>query len=331
MTKKIKIHFVCRGNVFRSRLAEAYARSILGDEYEISSSGIEATRYPQNFLSPWTKILSNEHGLTKYLTHHRTQTNSDLLNSQDIIVFMSKDVFEDAQTAYDFEPLKSVVWRVNDREDWATSMKLHDKRQRTYKAVARLMKQLANDLNHGGWLDIVSKDNEPLGFSLPVGIASKNAAWHRGSQVIITTPSNKTLVEKRSKNIIFSPSLIDISLGGHVDVGEQPDETIVREVFEELGLEARKEDFKFLEIYKHKNYRPRYKKYSCNFTYVYHLRLNKEDPALTLQREEVELATFLSLAQLKRLLRNNRLKNLGMLSYNHAFYKRLVQLAHVVE
>lgn len=331
MTKKIKIHFVCRGNVFRSRLAEAYARSILGDEYEISSSGIEAAQFPRIFISPWTRMLSNEYGLTQYLTDYRTQTNSGILQEQDIIIFMNEDVYKDAMAVYDFEPLKTLVWKVKDRENWSPDMKLHDMRQKTYRKVSKLVGELKHELTHGGWIDIVSKDNEPLGFSLPVGIAAKNAAWHRGSQVIITTPSNKTLVEKRSKNIIFSPSLIDISLGGHVDAGEQPEDTIVREVFEELGLETRKEDFEFLEIYQHKSYRPRYKKYSSNIDYVYHLRLKEEHPVLTLQQAEVELVKFLSLSQLRRLLRYSRLKNLGMLSYNHSFYKKMVRLAHVIE
>ena len=40
----IRIHFVCRGNVYRSRLAEAYIKSRLPEEKRgwISSSGIEA-------------------------------------------------------------------------------------------------------------------------------------------------------------------------------------------------------------------------------------------------------------------------------------------------
>ncbi len=243
---------------------------------------------------------------------------------------MNTDVYKDAALSYDFDPLKSVTWRIKDREDWADDVKLHDMRQRTYKAVVRFMKELQYELTHGGWIDIVDENNEPLGFSLPVGIASKNAAWCRGGQVIITTPHKRTLIEKRSRNIVFSPSMIDISVGGHVDAGERPEDTIVREVFEELGLEAAKGDFKFLEVYKHKGYHPRYKKYGCYFDYVYHLPLKVEDPILTLQEEEVEFAKFLSLPQLKRLLRYSRLKNLGMLSYNHSFYKKMVQLAGIL-
>jgi len=192
------------------------------------------------------------------------------------------------------------------------------------------MKVFEDDVLHGGWIDIVNENNEPLNFSLPVSIASKNGAWHRGVQAIITTPSNRTLVEKRSRTIIFSPSMIDISVGGHVDAGEQPEDAVVREVLEELGLESNKEDFKFLELYKHKRYRPRYHRYGCAFDYVYHLKLNVDDPALTLQTEEVELVKLLSQPQLKRLLRYSRLKNLGMLSYNHSFYKKIVQLAGLI-
>ena len=56
MSQKIKVHFVCNGNIFRSRLAEAYAKSLGLGQLEISSSGVVAANYPPDSLSPWAKM-----------------------------------------------------------------------------------------------------------------------------------------------------------------------------------------------------------------------------------------------------------------------------------
>jgi protein-tyrosine-phosphatase/8-oxo-dGTP pyrophosphatase MutT (NUDIX family) len=330
MKDKIKIHFVCRGNVYRSRLAEAYAKSEFGVGYEITSSGIYAIKYPHIYVSPWTKILSHEYGLTQYLSEHTTQTNNHILENQDILIFMSEDVYKDAVSKYIFNNSKSVVWKVKDREDWAKKISLHDKRQKTYKKISRQANELIKDIKQGGWVDVVDGENKPLGFSLPINIANKNSVWHRGCHAIITTPNKKTLVQKRSNNIIFSPKLVDISLGGHVDVNEQPCDAIVREIKEEVGLDVGAEDLIDLGIYKQSNYHPKYKKHNRSFIYTYHVRLNEDKPNLTIQKEEVDSVKLLTPSQLKRLIKYSRLKHVGRLNYPHVYYKNIAKLSEVI-
>jgi len=55
--KKIKIHFVCRGNVYRSVLAEGYLKSKKIKNLEVTSSGINVLERKGEIVYPWAKII----------------------------------------------------------------------------------------------------------------------------------------------------------------------------------------------------------------------------------------------------------------------------------
>jgi isopentenyl-diphosphate Delta-isomerase len=325
--KKTKIHFVCKGNIFRSRLAEAYAKSIGGDKYDVSSSGTVAAKYPPDFLSPWTTKIAGECGLTEWLSKAREQTTEDKLQDADIVVFLNKNVYEDAKALYEFSDSKTLVWRVRDWDEWKFKIPDSQKLKRSFKSIKSNVSILLKNIEAGGWVDIVDENNEPLGFSLPVTIANQKGLWHRGCHAIVTTPDHKILVEKRSSTIIFSPNLIDISLGGHVDSGEEPGHAMLREVQEEVGLRLAKEQLNFLEIHKRSSYHPKYKLHTKSFVYTFHIKLHEINPLLTIQRSEVKTFKFLTYNQVRRLLKTHRVAGLGRLSYAYNFYRQLIKRA----
>jgi protein-tyrosine-phosphatase/8-oxo-dGTP pyrophosphatase MutT (NUDIX family) len=328
MARKTKIHFVCRGNVWRSRLAEAYAKSLQHDNWDVTSSGIDADLFPNRQLGPWAKIAERQHSLTSWFSDRSIQTTSELLQAQDIIVFMRGDVYADAQQRYEFNPAKSLTWDIKDRGDWAKNLSISQKRQRTFKHVKGNVERLISDVNYGGWVDIVSEDNRLQGFKMPISLTNKKGLWHRCCHAVITTPDRKTLVQKRSANIIFAPNLLDVSIGGHVDAREAPERAMLREIKEELGLDIAEDQLRFLEVNKLQSYHPRYKRYSKNFTYSYHVALAESKPAITVQASEVSAAIFVSNLRLQRLIRLHKLKGLGRLNYAYNYYRRTVDLAN---
>ena len=112
----IYIHFICRGNVYRSRLAEAYAKSILNDESKIkvSSSGIEANRALNGDVDTDTvKALKADNRLN-YLVPSWQQTTQEIIDTNDLIVFMNNTVYEDAAKLYTLPQEKCVIWHVKD-------------------------------------------------------------------------------------------------------------------------------------------------------------------------------------------------------------------------
>jgi len=329
--QKIKIHFVCRGNIYRSRLAEAYLKSIKGSEWDISSSGIEADRHTRISTSPWAISIADKNGISDLLSSVKTHTANDQLQDSNIIVFMSEDVYKDAKQLHEFNEALSIVWRVKDREDWPSELPARQKRERTFRQITRNVNQLINTMSHGSWVDIVDENNEPLGFKLPIAIAGQKQLWFRGCHALITTPKSRTLIEQRSKTIFFSPGLVDITLAGAVDTGETPRESIVREIKEEIGLIIDSQTPRLLDMYRWNSYHPGYKRHTKVFLYTYHVRIDEENPTIVLQREEVQAVRILSLSQLKRLLRLHRLRRIGRLNYSYIYYSRIIRLAGLLQ
>ncbi len=327
----VRVHFVCQGNAFRSRLAEAYAKSLSVPGWEISSSGVNPNKkFADDYLSPWAKITGHQNKLDDFFSSTRMQTTAGHLRDNDIIVFMSPDVYRDAAARYDFNPHKTLVWDIKDRQDWRKKLPLGQKRKRTFTHIKSRVNQLIRDVTRGDWVDIVDEMNQPLGFRLPVTITNQKGLWHRGCHALVTTPDNHTLVQKRARHIIFAPSRIDISLGGHVDAGETPTQAMIREIKEEVGLNMPIDGLRLLEIRKWSSYHPRYKRHSNCFIYTYHAAVPERKPQMTLQKTEVAGVALLPPRQLQQLIRYHRLKNLGQLNSSYAYYARIAKLAGIL-
>lgn len=91
MAAPTTIHFVCTGNVYRSRLAEAYcvSRSLPG--IYVSSSGIAAGRDSDAAISPHAAGALARHGLLSYAAARWQRTTADLVRSSDVLVFMEPE------------------------------------------------------------------------------------------------------------------------------------------------------------------------------------------------------------------------------------------------
>jgi protein-tyrosine-phosphatase len=112
------IHFVCRGNTHRSRLAEAYAKSLTLDVHEITilSSGIEADRDLNGPIVPFVKLILQNENLLQFTGTTWTQTTQLMIDCSDVIVFMNDDVYEDSRKQFDIPLTMSQTWQIVDVE-----------------------------------------------------------------------------------------------------------------------------------------------------------------------------------------------------------------------
>lgn len=110
------IHFICRGNTFRSRLAEAYAKSLLGTRRDITvcSSGINADEDLLGAISSYTVKLASAHHLEKFMAPHWTQTTQAMLDTADRNVFLNDDVRADAEKRFSVPTATSETWYIPD-------------------------------------------------------------------------------------------------------------------------------------------------------------------------------------------------------------------------
>jgi isopentenyl-diphosphate Delta-isomerase len=87
-------------------------------------------------------------------------------------------------------------------------------------------------------LDVVTHDNKITGKHATKDEVHKHGLWHRSSHVWIYNSKHEVLLQQRGEHDHFFPSCWDVSVGGHVPVGEDPADTIRRELREELDLDA---------------------------------------------------------------------------------------------
>lgn len=145
---KLKIHFVCRANIYRSRLAEGYFKKLTGDKYEVSSSGVERWRHPFNYKDRWANLLAKEHHFK--LSSKSRQTTSALLADQDLIVFVRQDVYDMARKNIKFDKKKAIIWDIRDRRDYPLLTRRAVRRSETWKAIDISVRKLVDALSQTG-------------------------------------------------------------------------------------------------------------------------------------------------------------------------------------
>ncbi|MBI4058156.1 hypothetical protein HY408_00145 [Candidatus Gottesmanbacteria bacterium] len=113
----MKIHFVCTGNTYRSRLAEAYLKSKKIKNLEVSSSGIEAHRNFNGPITWYAARLLKRHGIIEFASHTWTQTTKELLKTADVIVFMDAKHHEHITKQLQHKPKIYHIWQIPDLDD----------------------------------------------------------------------------------------------------------------------------------------------------------------------------------------------------------------------
>ncbi|HZU77238.1 MAG TPA: hypothetical protein VFA70_10775 [Dehalococcoidia bacterium] len=107
------VHFVCVGNTYRSRLAEALlnARELPG--VRATSSGIRASENLNGPVSWQALRLLKNHGLIPHMSPHWTQTSAAVLAAADLVVFMEPACRQYCAEQYGFAG-DCEVWDVPD-------------------------------------------------------------------------------------------------------------------------------------------------------------------------------------------------------------------------
>lgn len=110
------VHFICRGNTFRSIIAEAYLKSLELEAVDVLSSGTVAVEHKVSNKINFTKTLAllERHGIKDYAKlHHADQLSSIHQIPGDVVVCMNQIVFDETAT-FGKLPNDAVVWNITD-------------------------------------------------------------------------------------------------------------------------------------------------------------------------------------------------------------------------
>jgi protein-tyrosine-phosphatase len=113
-SQRMRVHFVCTGNLYRSRMAEAYLRSKAVPGMEVTSSGTMAEVQGAGSISRYADRVLAERGLTAFVAPSWTQTDATLLSLADYVVFMMEEHRAYCREHFDFGDRRHAVWGVPD-------------------------------------------------------------------------------------------------------------------------------------------------------------------------------------------------------------------------
>lgn len=145
----MKIHFVCTGNVYRSRLAEAWCASRQIPGIEVSSSGVAAGRESPAPISPWAVAELDRHGLSPFAAKHWQRTTREVVEASDVVVFMEPEHHDFCRDWLEPARQRFEIWEIEDIGP-TPDEQIPAKVERTFKVIRERTDRLLGSLRAEG-------------------------------------------------------------------------------------------------------------------------------------------------------------------------------------
>ncbi|MBP3900980.1 MAG: NUDIX domain-containing protein [Blautia sp.] len=161
------------------------------------------------------------------------------------------------------------------------------------------------------YFDVVDENGMPVGEIISREKAHREGIQHRTAHVWIVRKKDSgydVLLQKRSRNKDSFPGMYDTSSAGHIPAGEEPLPSALRELKEELGIEAGPEDLRYAGMF-HGQYEKEFHGHvfrdnEIARVYVYDRPVAAEE--LTLQESEVEEVRWFDLEEVWQEIQTSR-------------------------
>ncbi len=152
------------------------------------------------------------------------------------------------------------------------------------------------------YLDVVDERGVPTGEVVSREVAHRDGIRHRTTHIWIARRAAgrwQVLLQKRSAQKDSFPGCYDTSSAGHVQAGDEPLPSAIRELGEELGIRATASDLRFVGTFRIKfddvfHGRP-FRDDEVAFVYLYGRAVDAAD--LALQADEVERVDWFDLEE----------------------------------
>jgi protein-tyrosine-phosphatase/isopentenyldiphosphate isomerase len=307
----MKVLLVCRGNVYRSRLAEAYFKSLNLHGFEVRSAGTVAGKNFLGPISPYAQTVIDEYKLGRFTKPKWTQLSQLTLEWADLVICMNRQVYIEGEELGYRWPLKTIIWDIPDVDNLlaqgeAGMQKIPHFARRTFHHITERVDELVRYLRlprSHELVDVLDAQGSPTGHQATVDQLFSKGLWFRGVHGVVLRSNGDVLMEQRSTSILTFPNFWELSFGGIVNAGESPDAAIQRELFEELGIRKEKASFEPILVSKQSHYLPRYGSHVRDFVHVFLVQI-PDDARFKLQRSEVADARWFTLRKMRQLLKS---------------------------
>ena len=153
------------------------------------------------------------------------------------------------------------------------------------------------------YLDVVDENNQLTGKTEERNIIHEKGIWHREVAVWIMNEKGEILLQKRAANKRQEPNKWAIC-AGHVEAGESVEDSMIREMEEELGIKVNMNQLEFLKIYKKQNNIPNDNIKNYNFQYMYFLKTNWNIEDYKIQLEELSEIKYVPFTEFEDIVKN---------------------------
>ena len=150
--------------------------------------------------------------------------------------------------------------------------------------------------------DIVDEYGNPTGETIERDLAHKEGVRHRTAHIWIVREIEgkwQVLLQKRAQTKDSFPGRYDTSSAGHIQAGDEPLESAIRELREELGITATPEELMYAGTfnikYEKEFHNKLFKDNEIAFVYVYLGEIDIDD--ITVQEEELECVEWFDLEE----------------------------------
>mgnify|MGYP001604003089 CR=1 FL=1 len=131
------VHFICTGNSYRSRLAEAYFNSKQLPNIKAISSGIN----PDKFISWITLRIIQQNGLSDYVSSSCQKTIKKLIQKSDFVVFFEDKHYEFCKNL-GFSSKNFEIWNIHDLSPEMTEREKIEKSEETFEEIKKKIDKL---------------------------------------------------------------------------------------------------------------------------------------------------------------------------------------------
>ncbi len=150
--------------------------------------------------------------------------------------------------------------------------------------------------------DIIDENGQPTGEIVTRTQAHAEGIRHRTAHIWVVRENGdrtEVLLQKRAMNKDSFPGKYDTSSAGHIQAGDEPLESAIRELSEELGIQAKPDDLHFagtFPIQFEKEFHGKiFKDNEIAFVYVYDKEVGIDN--FTIQKEELDSVEWFDLEE----------------------------------